>query len=222
MAKAVATVVAIAQAVQGFLTEVGAPVDLTPEEVAGHKGKHDDVIAAQQGEAVAQSAQDSDSVKVRSTWKDVWDLCDSIEDIAVAKAQTEGARQAIVKLRAVGGFTLARARVRGNALQGALTQFPVGFTALGKTQPQLLAEVGQGFAVDQVHSAITAALKSAQTTLRVAANALGQENDRVLKILRGSYRKGSPERDTLDRALRAAQPRSAPQKKPGQPEDRPA
>jgi hypothetical protein len=139
-------------------------------------------------------------VQSRNKWKDLYELCQQVQEIALLKAPNEAARSAMEGVDSAGGFNVTRARNLARLLQGALDQYPETFKARGKSKAEILAALDEGLAEDKAASSGRSALQGVQGDIRDRVAKLHKETDRLLTILENNFDKGSPERAVVDRA----------------------
>jgi hypothetical protein len=150
----------------------------------------------------ADTGSGTQTVRTKTGWEDTWDRCGRVEDIASAKAPDDAVRVKIENLTPSGGFNETRARKRAEGLIAALGEFPANFTALNLTKAELIADLEARIAAAKQKAVKKTALTGAQSDRRADFDRLAKETARLLKILRASFDKGSPELDTINRTMK--------------------
>lgn len=188
--------------IQGALKEIGPEkvTDLTPEEIAAHAGMIVSLDADLVDEEKIDSSHGSVSAVTSEEWEETYNFAESVQDIALSKPGNEDGKAAMKRVRAAGGFSVTRARKLAGQVLGALTLYDEGFEALGKTKAEIIATLQATVDRDQRVVDKHSALQGIQSRIRNAVKALDAENDRFIRILKATFKPGTPERDVVDRA----------------------
>lgn len=196
------TILNKATALQGLFTRLGTVPGVSAAEVTAHQALIDASLTDEQDVATAETGFGTQSVRTTTGWKELFNLCARIEDIAESKAPDDAVRIKIGDLAPSGGFNETRARKRAEGLIAYLGEFPETFTALEMTKAQLIADLEARLAATRQKAVKKVALTGAQSDVRADIQAVQKETQRLLKILRASFDKGSPELDTINRTMK--------------------
>ncbi len=201
-----------AEATQAALSQLPTLPDLPAAAIAAHKQTIVDLMAKEAALAEREAAEAVKAAAVLEGWRNLWRQCSTFLAIARATAPAE-LRPALKQIDTTSGFSPSHARDRAEGTLAALTEFPADFSAGGVTKARLQSVIPAQLSADAELDELKAAVKAAQSELRMADSAVDKENKRIYAILKATFAvKGTPEYQVV-RAVPTTRPGRA--TKPG-------